>query len=115
MRGLRIASLLWLIGGVLSALLVLVTIDMPLTALLLAGGGIVGLSIGVLLWRRPSADVLRWSRLAGFGWLVAFGWLTISNLSQPADEWLSVLVLTALGGLGSLLAYARRTEATTRS
>jgi hypothetical protein len=108
MGGLRLAGALWLVGGIFSALLVLVVLDTPGYALLLGAGGIVGLVIGGLLIRRPSADVIRWSSIAGVAWLVAFGWLTVANLDKPAGEWISGLVLAAFGVLGALLAYIRR-------
>jgi hypothetical protein len=108
MGGLRLAGVLWLIGGILSALLVLVALDTPGYALLLGAGGIVGLVNGGLLIRRPSADVIRWSNIAGVTWLVAFGWLTVTNLDKPAGEVISGLILAALGVVGALLAYIRR-------
>jgi hypothetical protein len=108
MGGLRLAGVLWLIGGILSALLVLVALDTPGYALLLGAGGIVGLVIGGFLVWRPSADVIRWSNVAGVAWLVAFGWLTVTNLDKPAGEVISGLILAAFGVLGALLAYIRR-------
>jgi hypothetical protein len=89
-------------------MLVLVTLDVPATAELLGVGGLVGLAIGVLLVRGPSVRVIEWSSLVGVGWLVAFGGLTVSNLEEPAGEWLSTLVLAALGVGAAGLAYSRR-------
>jgi hypothetical protein len=108
MRGLRLAGVLWIVGGLLSALLVLVVLDTPAFAVLLGAGGIVGLAIGALLIWRPSAGVIRWSNIAGVAWLVGFGWLTATNIDKPAGEWLSGLILAALGVAGGLVAYARR-------
>ena len=107
MGGLRLPGALWLIGGILSTLLVLVVLDTPGYALLLGVGGTVGLVIGGLLIWRPSADVIRWSNIAGVAWLVAFGWLTVANLDKPTGEMISGLILAALGAVGALLAYIR--------
>ena len=63
MRRLRLAGTLWMIGGILSALLALVTTDVPGIAALVAVGGVVGIVIGALLLRRPSAAVVQWSKL----------------------------------------------------
>lgn len=112
MGGLRLAGVLWLVGGVFSALLVSVVLDTPAYAVLLAAGGVVGLVIGGLLVWRPSTTIIPWSSLAGLAWLVAFGWLTVTNLDQPAGEWLSVLVLTAFGVAGALVAFLRRGRST---
>jgi len=108
MGGLRLAGVLWLIGGVLSALLVLVALDTPGYALLLGAGGIVGLVIGGLLIWRPAVHVIRWSNIAGVAWLAAFGWLTVTNLDKPAGEVISGLILAAFGVGGALLAQIRR-------
>ena len=108
MGGLRLSGVLWLIGGILSALLVLVTLDTLGYALLLGAGGIIGLVMGGLLIWTPSANVIRWSNIAGAAWLVAFGLLTVTNLDKPAGEVISGLILAALGFVGALLAYIRR-------
>ena len=106
--GMKPAGALWIVGGLLSALLVLVVLDTPGYAILLSAGGIVGLIIGGFLVWRPSADVIRWSNIAGVAWLVAFAWVTVTNLDKPAGEWISGLILMAFGVIGALLAYVRR-------
>ena len=110
MRRLRLAGTLWIIGGVLSALLVLVTLDVPGIAVLVAAGGVVGIVIGSMLIRRPSAAFIKWSSIAGVGWLVAFGWLTVTSLDKPVGELLTGVVLLAFGVLGAVVAYSGRAE-----
>jgi len=103
MRHVRLAGRMWLLCGIVSSLLVLATLDVPGIAVLVAVSGIVGIVIGGLLIRRPSATVVRLSSIAGVGWLLAFGWLTVYNLTNPPIEWLTVLVLAALGVFAALL------------
>jgi len=44
----------------------------------------------------------------GFAWLVAFGALTITNLSLPIEELLSIVWVLAFGVAAAVVAYLRR-------
>jgi hypothetical protein len=55
-----------------SAAILTFALDNPLFIALMAGGAIVGLSIGTLPIARPGPSVERWSNLAGVAWLIAF-------------------------------------------
>jgi hypothetical protein len=108
----RLAGALWIIGGLSSALLVVFVLDSPFFVALLAAGGVVGLAIGLLLVARPSADVVRWSNVAGVAWLIAFGALTLTQLDKPVGQLVSGVWLTAFGVGGALAAYWRRSGGT---
>jgi hypothetical protein len=112
MRNFRLAGALWIIGGLSSALLVVFVLDSPFFVALLAAGGVVGLAIGVLLIARPSADVVRWSNVAGVAWLIAFGGLTLTQLDKPIGQLFSGVWITGFGVAGALVAYWRRVAAT---
>jgi hypothetical protein len=113
MPAFRLPGILWIIGGVMSALLVFFVLDIPAYAVVLGVGGVAGIVIGALLVRRPSADVLRWSNITGIAWLIAYGWVTVTDLDKPVGEWLTVVVIAAIGVAGSLIAYMRRGQMST--
>lgn len=108
MGGLRLAGALWIIGGLSSAALLVFVLDNPVYIVLMAGGAIVGLAIGVLLIARPGPSVVRWSTYAGVAWLIAFGWVTLTNLDKPIGQLFSAVWLTAFGVAGAVVAYWRR-------
>jgi hypothetical protein len=107
----RLAGALWIIGGLSSALIVVLVLDNALFTVLLVGGAFVGLTIGALLVRRPGPSVVRWSNIAGIAWLIAFGALTITQLDKPIGQLFSGLWVTAFGVAGALVAYWRRPTA----
>jgi hypothetical protein len=105
MGGLKLAGGLWIIAGLSCAVLALFTAGEPIMALFV-GGAIVSVTIGALLLARPGPGVVRWSNLAGFAWLIAFGGYTLTQLDKqylPTAVW-----LTAFGLAGALVAYWRR-------
>lgn len=108
MSGLKLAAGLWIVAGVNSAGMVFGVWDEPILRELAIGGAIVGLTIGVLLLRRPGPDVVRWSNLAGLAWLIAFGGLTVFEVVTQMGYAVSVAIHTALGVAGALVAYWRR-------
>jgi hypothetical protein len=111
--GFRIAGALWIIAGLSSAALLIFVLDNPVFIALMAGGAIVGLSLGILLITRASPDVVRWSSLAGVAWLIAFGGVTLTQLDQPIGQLFSVVWLTVFGVAGALVAHWRRAAAST--
>ena len=108
MGGLKLAGGLWVIGGLKSAGMVFGVLDEPAILALGLGGGVVGLTIGALLLARPGPGVVRWSNVAGIAWLIAFGALTLTEIVMQMGYVLSVLLLTAFGVAGALVAYWRR-------
>jgi hypothetical protein len=114
MSGLKLAGGIWIIAGVNSAGMVFgVWEDGPIMLALALGGAIVALTIGTLLVARPSPEVVRWSNVAGFAWLIAFGALTLVEVVMQMGYALSVALHTALGVAGALVAYWRRPAAVT--
>jgi hypothetical protein len=111
MGGFRLAGALWIIAGLSSAGLLIFVLDNPVFIALMAGGAIVGLSLGVLLFTRPGPRVVRWSNLAGVAWLIAFGGVSLTQLDRPIGQLFSVLWLTGFGVAAALVAYRRREEA----
>lgn len=108
MGGLKLAGGLWIIAGLNSAGTVFGVWDEPILLALFLGGAIVGLTIGTLLVRRPAADAVRWSNVAGLAWLIAFGALTVVEVVTQMGYALSVALHTALGVAAALVAYSRR-------
>jgi hypothetical protein len=85
-------------------------LENPVLPALVAGGAIVGLTIGVLLIARPGPGVVRWSSVAGVAWLIVFGALALTRLDRPGPL-LSTSLITAFGVAGALIAYSSRSAA----
>ena len=51
---------------------------------------------------------MRWSTLAGIVWLVAFGAVTMLNITNPIAEVLSVIWVALFGVAGAAAAYWQR-------
>jgi hypothetical protein len=110
MRGQRLAGILWLIAGISSGGIAFFVTDVPTLVTFVAGAAL-GVLLGVGLLLRPSTALSSWAVLAGPPWVVAFGLVTILNLSTPLEEWLSVVWVAAFGVLGAVAAYLRRPRA----
>ena len=121
MRGLRLAGALWIMAGVACAgLLSFVLIGEhindvgavlknPALPALVLGGALVALLVGGLLLTRPGLGVVRWSSLAGVGWLIAFGPLVLGALGgDEPGPLMSSSLITGLGLAGALVAYWSR-------
>jgi hypothetical protein len=111
--GLRLAGALWVMAGVCCAGLLMVVlvgenlllVNPGLSALVL-GGAIASLVTGRLLIARPGPGVVRWSSVVGVAWLIAFGSLTVTTLSDPdRDPLFSAALITGCGVAGALVAY----------
>lgn len=111
MSSFRLAGVLWIVGGLSSASLVVFALENPIFLALLAGGGVVGLATGALLIARPGPSVVRWSHIAGVAWLIAFGALSLTQLDSPVGQLLSGIWVTGFGVAGALVAYRRRAAA----
>jgi len=122
MRGHRLGGALWICAGLTCAGLLAfvfigenlqnlgVLLENPVLPALVAGGAIVGLTIGVLLIARPGPGVVRWSSVAGVAWLIVFGALALTRLDRPGPL-LSTSLITAFGVAGALVAYSSRSAA----
>jgi hypothetical protein len=112
MSGLKLAGALWIIAGASSALMVFGVLDEPLLLVLGVTGAIVGLTIGTLLVVRPGTDIVRWSTVAGIGWLIAFGGLAVIEVAMQMGYVLTAVRILSFGVAGALVAYSRRAALT---
>jgi hypothetical protein len=87
-----------------------VLLENPVLPALVAGGAIVGLTIGVLLIARPGPGVVRWSSIAGIAWLIVFGALALTRLDRPGPL-LSTSLITGFGVAGALVASSSKSAA----
>lgn len=105
----RVAGVLWLIAGLSSAGIAFFLTD-PLTLALFIVGAAVGALMGLAFLFRPSEGLVGWSTLAGVAWLVAYGAVTLLNITNPIEEVLSVIWIVVFGALGALTAYRWRPD-----
>lgn len=107
MRGQRLAGVLWLIAGISSGGISFFLVD-PLDLAIFIGGAVLAILLGLAMLARPSPSWVLASGVLGFTWLVAFGALTITNLSLPIEELLSIVWVLAFGVAAAVVAYLRR-------
>jgi hypothetical protein len=107
MGGQRLAGILWLIAGISSGGISFFLVD-PLDLAIFVGGAVLAILLGLAMLVRPSPSWVPASGVLGFVWLVAFGALTITNLSLPIEELLSIIWVLAFGVAAALAAYLRR-------
>ena len=115
MVGLRLGGALWVMAGVSCAgLLLFVFVGENLLveslglSVLFLGGAVGALVTGGLLLARPAPRVVRWSRVAGVAWLLAFGSLALPGLADPnpdRDPLMSLAIVIGFGVAGSLVTY----------
>jgi hypothetical protein len=122
MVGLRLGGALWICAGLACAGLLAfvfvgenlqnlgILLENPVLPALVAGGAIVGLTIGVLLIARPGPDVVCWSSVAGVAWLIVFGALALTRLDRPGPL-LSTSLITVFGVAGALVAHWSKSAA----
>jgi hypothetical protein len=108
MGALKVAGGLWIIGGLSSASMVFGVLDEPGLLVLGVGGAVVGLTIGALLLARPGPGVVRASSVAGIAWLVAFGALTVIEITMEMGYVMTAVWIMAFGVAGALVAYSHR-------
>jgi hypothetical protein len=106
-RGQRLAGVLWLIAGISSGGISFFLVD-PLDLAIFIGGAALAILLGLAMLVRPSPSLVPASGVLGSAWLVAFGALTITNLSLPIEEFLSIVWVLALGVAAAVVAYLRR-------
>jgi hypothetical protein len=107
MRRSRVAGILWLIAGISSGGIAFFIVD-PLTLAVFIIGCVIGVALGLAYLVRPSGRLVPWSNLAGIAWLVAFGVVTMLNITNPIGEVLSVIWVTLFGVAGATAAYRQR-------
>lgn len=105
MKGLRLAGILWLVGGVTSVVLTIVFRTDTLQWVLTIASGLVAVVLGLLLIVRPNTAIVPWSIAVGIVWLIIFAVLT----AQQAGElvaWTTDVFLGIIGVAAAVVAYA---------
>lgn len=110
MSGQRLAGILWLVAGISSGGISFFLVD-PVDLAIFIGGAALAVLLGLAILVRPSPTWVPASGVLGFAWLVAFGAMTITNLSLPVEELLSVVWVLAFGVAAAVVAYLRRPSA----
>ena len=120
MSAVRLAGAFWIMAGVTCAALLsfvlvgehindlgalLANLALPARVL---GGALVAFLIGGLLLTRPGPNVVRWSRLAGIAWLIAFGPLVVTSVAAALGGYesgpvVSSSLITGLGIAGAVV------------
>ncbi len=103
----RAAGILWLIAGISSGGIAFFIVDPPTLTVFIVGCA-VGVLLGLAYLVRPSERLVRWSTLAGIVWVVAFGAVTMLNVTNPVAEVLSVIWVALFGVAGAAVAYRQR-------
>jgi uncharacterized membrane protein HdeD (DUF308 family) len=105
MKGLRVAGVLWLVGGVMSVVLTIVFRTDTLQWVLTIASGLVAVVLGLWLSVRPNTAIVPWSIAVGIAWLIIFAVLT----AQQAGElvaWSTDVFLAVIGVAAAAVAYA---------
>lgn len=105
MKGLRVAGVLWLVGGVMSVVLTIVFRTDALQWVLTIASGLVAVVLGLWLSVRPNTAIVPWSIAVGIAWLIIFAVLT----AQQAGElvaWSTDVFLAVIGVAAAVVAYA---------
>ena len=102
----RTAGILWIIGGLTSALVAFFLTD-PVDLALFIGGAVLGTATGIALLLRPSPAVVTASSILGLAWAVGYGVMSALNLGLPLEQLLSVVWILAFGVAGALVARLR--------
>jgi len=105
MKGLRVAGVLWLVGGVMSVVLTIVFRTDALQWVLTIASGLVAVVLGLWLSVRPNTAIVPWSIAVGIVWLIIFAVLT----AQQAGElvaWSTDVFLAVIGVAAAVVAYA---------
>jgi uncharacterized membrane protein HdeD (DUF308 family) len=105
MKGLRLAGILWLVGGVMSVVLTIVFRTDTLQWVLTIASGLVAVVLGLSLIVRPNTAIVPWSIAVGIAWLIIFAVLT----AQQAGElvaWSTDVFLAVIGVAAAVVAYA---------
>ena len=101
------AGILWLIAGISSGSIAFFLTD-PLQLAIFISGAVLAILLGLAMLVRPSPSWVTWSSLLGASWLLAFGTVTLTSLSLPTEEVLSVVWILGVGVAAAVVAYVRR-------
>jgi len=100
----RTAGVLWLIASVSTAGIAFFIVD-PVTLGAFIIGVVAAVVLGLAFLFRPSHGLVTWSNVAGAAWLVAFGTITVLNITNPVEEVLSLVWILLFGVLGAITAF----------
>jgi hypothetical protein len=103
----RLAGVLWLVAGISSGGIAFF-LDDPLDLAIFIGGAVLAVLLGLAMLVRPSPSWVTWSNLLGGAWLLAFGAVTLTSLSLPLEQLLSVVWVLVFGLAGAVVAFAHR-------
>jgi hypothetical protein len=103
----RLAGVLWLIAGISSGGIAFF-LDDPLDLAIFIGGAVLAVLLALAMLVRPSPSWVMFSNLFGVAWLLAFGAVTLTSLSLPVEQLLSVVWVLVFGLAGAVVAYGRR-------
>jgi hypothetical protein len=103
----ELAGVLWLIAGISSGGIAFF-LDDPLDLAIFIGGAALAVLLALAMLVRPSPSWVTWSNLLGAGWALGFGAVTLTSLSLPIEQLISVVWVLAFGLGGAVVAYARR-------
>jgi hypothetical protein len=103
----RLPGVLWLIAGLSSGAVAFFVTD-PLHLAILGAGAALGILLGLAMLVRPSATWDTASTVLGLAWLVAVGYIALTNLSVPLEELLSVVWILGFGIAAAAVTYLRQ-------
>jgi hypothetical protein len=105
----KLAGVLWVIAGISSGGIAFF-LDDPLDLAIFIGGAVLAVLLALAMLVRPSPSWVTWSNLLGGAWVLAFGAFTLTSLSLPIEQLLSVVWVLGFGLAGAVVAYARRSR-----
>jgi hypothetical protein len=103
----KLPAVLWLIAGISSGGIAFVLVD-PLDLAIFIGGAMLAVLLALAMLVRPSPSWVTWSSLLGAAWFLAFGGVTLTKLSLPIEQLLTVVWIFGFGIAGAVAAYVRR-------
>jgi hypothetical protein len=106
----RSAGILWIIGGLTSALVAFFVGDLA-DQVLFTAGAVLGTAMGIVLILRPTPTAVSLSNLLGLAWAIAYGLKVIVSLSLPVEQLLSVVWVLGFGVAGAVVARRRQRHA----
>lgn len=112
MKGLRLAGVLWLVGGAMSIVLTIVFRTDALEWILTIATGLVAIFLGLWLIVRPNAAIMPWSIALGIVWLVMFAVLT-ARQSGELVAWSTDVFLATIGVAAAIVGHTASRSITT--
>jgi len=105
MKGLRLAGILWLVGGVMSVVLTIVFRTEAMQWIMTIASGLIAVVLGLWLSVRPNTAIVPWSIAVGIAWLVIYAVLTTQQ-SGELVAWSTDVFLAVIGVAAAVGAYA---------